>query len=315
MADKKITQFEKFTGEGDSHTYFVIASGENAEPDTKNYRLDFVNMSDQVGQLLFGGSIPFSGNDQCLHFGIFETGDDRCVNMDISGSTKFSLRPDMGAFFDESVTVSGTIYSESHIQGHTATLDHTTSTKIESTDLWVTNSQVIGAGSSPNTMSNANGEFFRLGINAAINGTQGGLYIDGRTRDGAQDNVPLLQIDEGLAGGNDPCFVVNTKGNTAVGHKNPNVRLDVHGTSNAFGTNNELIKLTATDALNTEHYLGLGVNALDNSSWIRSYRIGTEENLHLQVENSAQGFVSIGKPIPLAKLHVGGKCHSRRRYS
>ena len=89
MADRKITQFEKFTGLGDTHTYFVIASGENAEPDTRNYRLDFVNMSEQVGEILFGGAIPFSGNDQCLHYGIFTEEDDRCVNIDITGHTKF----------------------------------------------------------------------------------------------------------------------------------------------------------------------------------------------------------------------------------
>ena len=305
MADKKITQFEKFTGLGDPHTYFVIASGENSEPDTRNYRLDFVEMSEQVGQILFGGAIPFSGNDQCLHFGIFDTGDDRCINMDVSGDSKFSIKPDMGAFFKESLTVTGTIFSESHIQGNTCDLQHLYSKTSDIDDSWVRNSLLVGPTHYPSTIENANGESFRQVIDARLNTSPGGLYIDARTRDGSEDNVPLLQIDEGLAGGNDPCFVVNSKGNTAVGHKNPSVRLDIHGSPNPLGQNNELVKIGANDG-GTEHYLGLGVDALSERCWIRSYRQGTEENLIIQNESTTHGFVGIGKLIPTAKLHVGG---------
>lgn len=305
MADKKITQFEKFTGLGDPHTYFVIASGENAEPDTQNYRLDFVNLSEQVGKILFGGAIPFSGNDQCLHFGIFDTGDDRCINIDLSGDSKFSIKPDMGAFIKDTLTVSGTLFSESLIQGKKCNLEHLYSISSNIEDSWVKNELTIGSEPYPNKIVNADGESFRQVIDARLNASPGGLYINSRTRAGSEDNVPLLQIDESLAGGNDPCFVVNTKGNTAIGHKNPVVRLDVHGSPNQLGQNNELVKIGANDG-GTEHYLGLGVDALSERCWIRSYRDGAEENLIIQNESTTQGFVGIGKHIPTAKLHVGG---------
>lgn len=305
MADKKITQFEKFTGLGDPHTYFVIASGENDEPDTQNYRLDFVNLSEQVGKILFGGSIPFSGNDQCLHFGIFDTGDDRCINIDLSGDSKFSIKPDMGAFIKDTLTVSGTLFSESLIQGKTCNLEHLYSQTSDIDDSWIKNSLTIGSSHYPSTKENADGESFRQVIDASLNASPGGLYINSRTRDGSEDNVPLLQIDESLAGGNDPCFVVNTKGNTAIGHKNPVVRLDVHGSPNQLGQNNELVKIGANDG-GADHYLGLGVDALSERCWIRSYRDGAEENLIIQNESTTHGFVGIGKHIPTAKLHVGG---------
>jgi hypothetical protein len=305
MADKKITQFENFTGLGDPHTYFVIASGENAEPDTQNYRLDFVNLSEQVGQILFGGAIPFSGNDQCLHFGIFDTGDDRCINIDLSGDSKFSIKPDMGSFIKDTLTVSGTLFSESHIQGKTCNLEHLYSDSSDITDSWVKNELTVGTTSYPSKLTNANGESFRQVIDARLNSSAGGLYINARTRDGAENNVPLLQIDEGIAGGNDPCFVVNSKGNTAVGHKNPAVRLDVQGSPNPLGQNNELVKIGANDGT-AEYYLGLGVDALSERCWIRSYRDGAEENLIIQNESTTDGFVGIGKHVPTAKLHVGG---------
>lgn len=304
MADKKITQFEKFTGLGDTHTYFVIASGENAEPDTRNYRLDFVNMSEQVGQILFGGDVPFSGNEQCLHYGIFDTGDDRCINIDVSGDTKFSLRPDMGAFFKETLTVTGTLFSETLVQGDAAAFNHTVSTKIDSTNLWVEGSQLIG-NVSPNILSDSDGDTYRLGIDASLNGSAGGLLIDAKTRT-STDDVSLLQIDAGLSDGNKTCFAVGANGNTAIGHKTALTKLDIKGVGNTFGANNEIVKISAEDAGSQEHHLSFGVDSANEKSWIRAYRAGSEENLHLQTESSTNGFVSIGKPTPLAKLHVGG---------
>lgn len=306
MADKKITQFEKFTGLGDPHTYFVIASGENAEPDAQNYRLDFVNLTEQVGKILFGGAIPFSGNDQCLHFGIFDTGDDRCINIDLSGDSKFSIKPDMGAFIKDTLTVSGTLFSESLIQGKTCNLEHLYSVSSNIEDSWVKNELTIGPEPYPNKLVNSDGESFRQVIDARLNHSQAGLYITSQTRDGTETNVPLLQIDCGLANSNNTALAVNTKGNTAIGHKNPDVKLDVLGTSQQLGQNNEIIKATATDGAGTEHYLGFGVDALSERSWIRSYRAGTEQNLIIQNESTSAGFVGIGKSIPTAKLHVGG---------
>jgi hypothetical protein len=305
MADRKITQFEKFTGLGDTHTYFVIASGENAEPDTRNYRLDFVNMSEQVGEILFGGAIPFSGNDQCLHYGIFTEEDDRCVNIDITGHTKFSLRPDMGAFFDESVTITGTLFSESLIHGQTAQIVSTTTSELNSPNSWF-DKVSIGNGYAPTPhITNPDGETFRLSLQAGLNSSPGGIFVSAATRN-AGDDVKLLQINGGIGFSNQTCLAVNAHGKTSIGHNEPLVTLDVHGTPNTFGWNNEILKITAADGGSINHFLGFGVDSNNDRAWIRAYREGTEEDLHLQVENSTNGFVSIGKPTPLAKLHVGG---------
>lgn len=306
MADRKITQFEKFTGLGDTHTYFVIASGENAEPDTRNYRLDFVNMSEQVGEILFGGAIPFSGNDQCLHYGIFTEEDDRCVNIDITGHTKFSLRPDMGAFFDESVTITGTLFSESLIQGQTAQLLSTTSSELNSPNSWF-DKVSIGNGYAPNPhITNPDGETFRLSVNTALNSSPGGIFINAATRS-ANDDVKLLQIDGGLSFSNQTCLAVDCHGKTSIGHDNPSVTLDIQGTPNVLGQNNEILKITAKDGIDTTaHYLSMGIDGNNQKSWLRAYRNGTEESLIIQNVSTTEGFVGIGKLIPTAKLHVGG---------
>ena len=75
----------------------------------------------------------------------------------------------------------------------------------------------------------------RLHINAALNNSVGGLFIDSKTRDVSESNVPLLRIDSGIAGGNTVgALWFNSSGKLGIGNSNPTQALSVTG--NAFIT-------------------------------------------------------------------------------
>jgi len=70
----------------------------------------------------------------------------------------------------------------------------------------------------------------RVHIRAALNGSVGGLFIDSKTRDSSEPNVPLLQIDAGLAGNNKVgALWFNSSGNLGLGSTNPTSALTVQG--------------------------------------------------------------------------------------
>ena len=126
MADKKITQFEKFPGEPDSHTYFVLASGESEDPDAKNYRIDFLDLSTKVIGSAFGGSIPWESNDLSLGIGIADPEDGRSLDFNVMGTTMMSLDPLEGAQINDKLTVDGDIISLSDISAESVSYTHLT---------------------------------------------------------------------------------------------------------------------------------------------------------------------------------------------
>ena len=70
----------------------------------------------------------------------------------------------------------------------------------------------------------------RVHIRAALNGSVGGLFIDSKTRDSSEPNVPLLQIDAGLAVNNKVgALWFNSSGNLGLGSTNPTSALTVQG--------------------------------------------------------------------------------------
>lgn len=70
----------------------------------------------------------------------------------------------------------------------------------------------------------------RVHIDSALNGSVGGLFIDCKTRDSSESNVPLLQIDAGISGGNKVgALWFNSSGNLGLGSTNPTSALTVQG--------------------------------------------------------------------------------------
>jgi len=64
----------------------------------------------------------------------------------------------------------------------------------------------------------------RVHIGAQLNGSVGGLFIDSKTRDSGETNVPLLRIDSGGAGGNQVgALWFNTSGSLGIGTTSINV--------------------------------------------------------------------------------------------
>jgi hypothetical protein len=70
----------------------------------------------------------------------------------------------------------------------------------------------------------------RLHINAALNNSVTGLFIDAKTRDSGETNAALLRVDAGLAGNNQVgALWFNTSGNLGIGTAVPTQRLEVVG--------------------------------------------------------------------------------------
>jgi hypothetical protein len=94
-------------------------------------------------------------------------------------------------------------------------------------------------------------------------------------------------------------------GNVGIGTTNPGVALTVAGPNASIGTNSEGLRLqSASNLTNGTMILGLGTDATDNYSWIRSVKNGVgESNLVLQ---GTGGNVGIGTTLPAQKLDVDG---------
>jgi len=227
MADKKISQFEDFYGSGDSHTYFVVASGVSSDVNARNYKWDFKRLSVDLKDEMFGGLYPFSGNDEALHVGIFDPTDARDLKFDIGGDTKMYIASGEGMYIKDNLRVSGDTYLLENtyvdeIFGNSGTFtlltsDHSIAKNLKSVTGCFSDSIIVGGSHFNDYKSSCNHYNYRQYINAALNGSHSGLYIDARTRDGGEQNVPLIRLDAGLASANETFFWANSAGNIHMG--------------------------------------------------------------------------------------------------
>ena len=129
MPDKKISEFNNFTGVTGSDVFFVLASGEAENVNAKNYRLSFDSLYSDLGLDAGGGGAVVGGDSNNIDFGGTTPGDVRDINfqqggenvMVIDGSGDVSIQNDLyvsggisgdvisgkTGVFTESLTISG----------------------------------------------------------------------------------------------------------------------------------------------------------------------------------------------------------------
>ena len=227
MADKKISQFEDFYGSGDSNTYFVVASGISSDVNARNYKWDFKRLSADMKDEMFGGLYPFSGNEEALHIGLFNPTDARDLKFDIGGDTKMYIASGEGMYIKDDLRVSGDTYLLENtyvdeIFGNSGTFtlltsDYSVAKNLKSVTGCFSDSLIIGGAHFNDYKISCNHYNYRQYINAALNNSHSGLYIDARTRDSAEANVPLIRLDAGLASANETFFWANSAGNIHMG--------------------------------------------------------------------------------------------------
>jgi len=227
MADKKISQFEDFYGSGDSFTYFVVASGLSTDVNARNYKWDFKTLSRELKDEMFGGIYPFSGNDEALHIGLFDREDARDLRFDIGGDTKMYIASGEGMYIKDDLRVSGDAYLMEktyvdEIYGNSGffTLlesDYSVALDLKSVTGCFSDSIIVGGNHFNEYYNSCDNKKYRQYINAALNGSHSGLFIDCKTRDVAEVNVPLLRIDGGIASNNETFFWANSAGNLHLG--------------------------------------------------------------------------------------------------
>ena len=106
MADKKITQFETFSGEGDSSVFFVIASGAASDPLSENYKVSFNSL---VG-LLTPPISPWRSNSTAIYSLTGSVGigtSSPTYKLDVLGDISGFTGNFKGGAFSDSLTISG----------------------------------------------------------------------------------------------------------------------------------------------------------------------------------------------------------------
>ena len=85
MPDKKISEFNNFTGVTGSDVFFVLASGEAENVNAKNYRLSFDSLYSDLGLDAGGGGSVVGGDSNNIDFGGTTPGDVRDINFQQGG--------------------------------------------------------------------------------------------------------------------------------------------------------------------------------------------------------------------------------------
>ena len=104
MADKKITQFESFQGEPQGSVYFIIASGEADDVNSKNFKIPFDDVSFFVQRdSLFGANSPFpvTEDDSFVKIGGVNASLDKGIQLTVNAEPILSSTQDSTRFLKD----------------------------------------------------------------------------------------------------------------------------------------------------------------------------------------------------------------------
>jgi hypothetical protein len=113
MPDKKISEFNTFTGATGSDVFFVIASGEAGNANAKNYRVPFDVLYSDLGLDAGGGGAVIGGDSDNIDFGGTEPGDVRNINFQQGGENVMVIGSDGNLNLKNNLHVSGGVSSTS----------------------------------------------------------------------------------------------------------------------------------------------------------------------------------------------------------
>ncbi len=107
MPDKKISEFNTFTGVTGSDVFFVIASGEAGNTNAKNYRVPFDVLYSDLGLDAGGGGAVVGGDSDNIDFGGTTPGDTRSINFQQGGENVMVIGSDGNLNVKNDLVVSG----------------------------------------------------------------------------------------------------------------------------------------------------------------------------------------------------------------
>ena len=154
MADRKISEFQTFSGTQDGETYYIIASGDPSNSRAENYKISFTGLADDVfktypeyisgatgafsdsltisglsvltGFDIGGGTSIIAGTTEEISFGGTDPSDTREVAFQQAGETKLAINEDGDIEISQSLNVSESATIEGGLtvqEGSTTTLN------------------------------------------------------------------------------------------------------------------------------------------------------------------------------------------------
>ena len=169
MPDKKISEFQTFTGVTGSDVFFVIASGETENSNAENYKIPFNDLKSDLGLDAGGGGPVIGGDESNINFGGTQPGDVRDINFQQGGENIMVIDQDGDINMQNDLYVSGGISGDS---GNFQTLN-------------ISEGLIVSGG-----ISGDSGNFQTLNISE-------GLIVSGGIS-GDSGNFQTLNISEGL---------------------------------------------------------------------------------------------------------------------
>jgi len=109
MPDKKISEFQTFTGITGSDVFFVIASGKTENSNAENYKIPFDDLKSDLGLDAGGGGPVIGGDESNINFGGTEPGDVRDINFQQDGENIMVINQDGDVNMQNDLYVSGGI--------------------------------------------------------------------------------------------------------------------------------------------------------------------------------------------------------------
>ena len=111
MPDKKISEFQTFTGITGSDVFFVIASGKTENSNAENYKIPFDDLKSDLGLDAGGGGPVIGGDESNINFGGTEPGDVRDINFQQGGENIMVINQDGDVNMQNDLTVTGNFVS------------------------------------------------------------------------------------------------------------------------------------------------------------------------------------------------------------
>ena len=113
MPDKKISEFQTFTGVTGSDVFFVIASGETENTNAENYKIPYSDLKSDLGLDPGGGGPVIGGDESNINFGGTQPGDVRDINFQQGGENIMVIDQDGDVNMQNDLYVSGGISGDS----------------------------------------------------------------------------------------------------------------------------------------------------------------------------------------------------------
>jgi hypothetical protein len=167
MPDKKISQFDTFTGATGEDVFFIISSGEANNSSAKNYKIPFDDLKSDLGLDAGGGGAIIGGDSENINFGGTTPGDNRDINFQQGGENVMVINQDGDINIKNDLSVSGVI------SGATGSFQN----------INVSNGLTVSGGISGDIISGATGSFQNINVSngLTVSGGISGDIISGKT--------------------------------------------------------------------------------------------------------------------------------------